>query len=74
MAFEERRVLREVSILPGRGTVHVQWSQQVLRDGQVIAETFERKSYNSEQASQFAVEVEGAANYLPALGWTPTAP
>jgi len=70
MAFSESRVLKQVAILPTQNAVNVQWSNQVLKDGVVISETFERKAYTVDQASEFAAEVAGAGAYMTALGWT----
>ena len=68
--FTETRVLKQVAILPTQNAANVQWANQVLRDGEVISETFERKAYTADQAAEFATEVEGAASYMAALGWT----
>ncbi len=69
MAFSEQRILKQVTILPEQSAINVQWANQVLRDDLVIAETFERKTYTADQSAQFSVEVEGAANYIAAVGW-----
>lgn len=69
MAFEEKRVLKQITLLPDQNCVQVQWADQVLRDGDVIAETLHRKAYGQEQQEQFAAEVEGAAHCISALGW-----
>lgn len=69
MALTETRILKQVAILPAQNAVNVQWSNQVLKDGEVIAETYERKAYTAEQAAEFAAEVEGSASYMAALGW-----
>lgn len=70
MALSEQRILKQVSILPQQSAVNVQWANQILRDGEVITETYERKAYTQDQAAEFASEVEGAEGYLTALGWT----
>lgn len=69
MALSEQRILKQVTTLPAQSAVNVQWSNQVLRDGEVISETFERKAYTADQAAEFLVEVEGAESYITALGW-----
>ncbi len=70
MALTEQRVLKQVSTLPQQNAINVQWADQVLRDGEVISETPHRKAYMQAQAAEFAVEVEGAAAYMTALGWS----
>jgi len=69
MALTEQSILKQVSILPAQNAVNVQWANQILRDGEVISETYERKAYTAEQKDEFSAEVEGAANYISALGW-----
>ena len=69
MAFTEQRILNQVTTLPAQSAVNVQWANQVLRDGEVISETFERKAYTADQAAEFLAEVEGAEAYITALGW-----
>jgi hypothetical protein len=70
MKLTEQRILKQVAILPSQNAANVQWANQVLKDGVVISETYERKAYAADQAAEFASEVEGAASYMAALGWT----
>ena len=67
--FTEQRVLKQVTVLPAQSAVNVQWSNQVLKDGAVISEAYERKAYGADQKAEFLAEVDGASSYLPALGW-----
>lgn len=67
--FTEQRVLKQVAVLPAQSAVNVQWSNQVLKDGVLLTETYERKAYTADQKVEFEAEVEGAANYITALGW-----
>lgn len=69
MALSEQRTLSQVTTLPAQSAVNVQWSNQILRDDAVVSETFERKAYTAEQKAEFLAEVEGAENYITALGW-----
>lgn len=69
MALTEQRVLKLVTVLAQQSAVNVQWANQILRDSEVISETYERKAYTAAQKGEFLAEVEGAASYLPALGW-----
>ncbi len=69
MALTERRILNQVTILPAQNAVNVQWSNQILRDAEVISESFERKSYTPDMRAEFVDEVDGAELYLVALGW-----
>lgn len=57
MAITEQRILKQVSILPASGAINVQWANQVLRNGEVISETFERKAYTQDQLATFHAEV-----------------
>jgi len=65
----EQRILKQVTTLPAQSAINVQWANQILRDGEVISETFERKAYAVEQKDDFLAEVEGAAGYVAVLGW-----
>lgn len=69
MSLYEKRVLSQVSILPQNAAINVQWSNQIIKDGQVISETYERKAYTQEQKSEFLTEVENAESYIAAIGW-----
>ena len=69
MALTERRILNQITILPAQNAVNVQWSNQILRDEEIIGESFERKSYTADMASEFIADVEGSGLYLAALGW-----
>ncbi len=67
--FTEQRVLKQVAVLPGQSSVNVQWADQVLKDGEILTETFHRKAYTAEQIEEFLAEVGGAELYVAALGW-----
>lgn len=69
MALTEQRILSQVTTLPAQSAANVQWANQILRDDVVISETYERKAYTVEQKADFLSEVEGAENYITALGW-----
>lgn len=70
MALTEQRILKQVAVLPEQNAVNVQWVDQILRDGEVISEVPHRKAYTQDQSAAFAAEVDGAAAYMEALGWT----
>ena len=67
--FTESRIIKQIAHLPPSNTVQVQWANQILKDGNVISETYERKAYTADQKAEFAAEVEGADSYLAVLGW-----
>lgn len=69
MALSKQRVLKQVTVLPNISAVNVQWAIQVLDNNVLISETYDRKSYSIELKDQFLTEVDGAANYITALGW-----
>lgn len=69
MALTEQTILNQVTVLPAQSAVNVQWANQVLRDGEVISETYHRKAYTKEQQAEFEAEVTGAAAYVTAVGW-----
>lgn len=69
MALSEKRILKQVTILVDQAAVNVQWSNQVLRDAEIISETFERKSYTSESIEEFKLDVDKSSEYLSILGW-----
>ena len=57
MALTEQRVIKQIAILPLQNAINVQWANQVLRDGELLTETYERKSYTASQSIDFASEV-----------------
>lgn len=69
MALTEQRILKQVTILPNQSAVNVQWANQILRDGEVISETYERKAYGQDQKADFIAEVSGGQSYADAMGW-----
>lgn len=69
MALTEQKVLSQITALPESSTFNVQWKNQILKDGEVIASTYERKCYAIEQKDEFLLEVEGAASYITSIGW-----
>ena len=69
MALTEQTTIKQVTVLPAQNAINVQWANQVLRDGEVISETYHRKAYGQEQRAEFEADVEGAAAYVAAVGW-----
>lgn len=69
MSFTEQRVLKSIQILPQQSAVNVQWANQILKDGEIVSEQYERKAYIQEQYSYFLAEVDGAESYISVLGW-----
>ena len=69
MSFQEVRFVNQVSILPTRSVIEVQWVDQVLKGEEVIAESYQRKAYCAAQKDEFEAEVENAAVYLAAVNW-----
>ena len=69
MALTEQRALSQVTVLPELNSVNVQWLDQILRDGEVIASTPFRKAYGAEQKEDFLAEVDQADQYVAILGW-----
>ena len=69
MALTEQRILNQVTTLPNQSAIQVQWANQILRDEEVISQTYERKAYMQEQKDEFLAEVEGAEGYVAIMGW-----
>ena len=69
MALTEQKILKQVTVLAQQSAANVQWANQILRDGEVISEQFERKAYTADQKDEFLAEVEGADSYIAILGW-----
>jgi hypothetical protein len=69
MAIIEQKVLSQVNALPNLQVFNVQWTNEVIKDGEIIASTYERKCYAIEQKDEFLVEVTGAVDYAKAIGW-----
>lgn len=69
MALTEQKTLTQVTILAQQASVNVQWANRILRDGELVAESYERKAYSVDQKAEFLAEVEGAENYITAMGW-----
>ena len=66
----EQRIIKSITHQPEVGAVNVQWANQILRDGEFVSETYERKVYTTENSAEFLVEVENADKYATLLGWT----
>ena len=69
MALTEQTIIKQVTVKPTQKAIEVQWADQILRDGEVISETYNRKAYGQEQQAEFEAEVAGAAAYVTAAGW-----
>lgn len=69
MAITEQKVLSQVNALPDLQSFNVQWTNQVIKDDEIIASTYERKCYALEQKDEFLAEVVGAVDYAKAIGW-----
>ena len=69
MALTEQRILNQVTTLPNQSAIQVQWANQILRDEEVISQTYERKAYCADQKDEFLAEVEGAEGYVAIMGW-----
>jgi hypothetical protein len=69
MALTEQTILKQITVLPAQSAINVQWANQVLRDDEVISETYHRKAYTKEQQAEFEAEVTGAGAYVTAVGW-----
>ena len=69
MAIIEQKILSQVNALPNIQSFNVQWTHEVIKDGEIIASTYERKCYALEQKDEFLIEVAGAADYIKAIGW-----
>lgn len=69
MAIIEKKILSQVNALPDLQVFNVQWTNQVIKDGEIIASTYERKCYAIEQKDEFLAEVDGAVDYAKAIGW-----
>lgn len=69
MALTEQTIIKQITIKPAQRTVEVQWSNQVLRNGEVISEAYTRKAYIAAQQAEFEADVAGAASYVAAVGW-----
>lgn len=74
MTLSERRILKQVTVLPAQDAIQVQWADQILKDDSVISEQYHRRAYSRVEAAQFAADVENADAYMLALGWDPNAP
>ena len=70
MALTEQRILNQVTVLPNQNALNVQWSDQILRDGEVIQQQYHRKAYGPGQQQEFLAEVEGADAYVNLIDWT----
>jgi len=69
MALTEKTIIKQVAVLPAQFAINVQWANQVLRDDEVISETYHRKAYMKEQQAEFEAEVTNAGAYVAAVGW-----
>ena len=72
MALTEQRIIKQVTVIPTNNAINVQWANQILRDGEVISETNERKAYGPGQQAEFTAEVAGASDYVDLINWNPS--
>ena len=72
MALTEQRIVNQISILPNQNAINVQWADQIVKDGEVISETFHRKTYGPGQQAEFTTEVIGASDYVGLINWSPS--
>jgi len=70
MVLTEQKILKQIAVFPNQSAVNVQWANQILRDDELVTETYERKAYTADQYNEFLTEVEGAEAYVAVLGWT----
>jgi len=69
VALTEQKVVKQVTHLPQSNTIQVQWANQILRDGEFVSETYERKAYMEAQKNEFLSEVNNALGHVKAMGW-----
>lgn len=69
MALTEQRIVNQISVLPNKNAISVQWADQIVKDGSVISETFHRKTYGPGQQTEFTNEVTGASDYVGLIDW-----
>ena len=69
MALAEQKILKQVTTLVQQNAIQVQWANQILRDDELVTETYERKAYTVDQKDDFLAEVEGAEAYVDLMGW-----
>jgi len=67
MSLTEQRIIKQITTLPQQNAINVQWANQILRDGEVISENYERKAYSTGQEAEFLAEVPNAAMYVSVL-------
>lgn len=70
MALSEQRIIKQVSVNPESQTILVQWADQILRDDEVVSETYFRRAYAESDRSQFESDLgEQALPFMDAAGW-----
>lgn len=69
MALSEQRVVNQISVLPNQNAINVQWADQIVKDGEVLTQTFHRKTYGPGQELEFTAEVSGAGDYVGLIDW-----
>ena len=70
MALTEQRIINQITVLPNANAINVQWADQILRDGEIISQTYHRKAYGAGQKAEFEAEVEGSVGYVDKIDWT----
>lgn len=68
MALTEQRIIKQVTLLPQEGAIAVQWAHQVLRDGEVITESYHRRAYSGDEKEEFLRSAEGKSAIAAVLG------
>lgn len=69
MPYSERTVAKTIEINVLGKTIHVIWVKQVLRNGEVLAETSHRKAYTSADREVFLADLPEYAMCAGAIEW-----
>lgn len=65
----EQMILKSVTINLSTSSAEVEWRNEILRDGEVISSVPYRRAYMESEKAEFLTDVDGAENYITALGW-----
>lgn len=70
MALSEQRVIKKIEVLVQDNTIQVQWADQILRDEDVVSETYHRQAFAPADKDLFIAALgEMAHGYINAAGW-----
>lgn len=72
--LEEKSEIVKVEVVPAANTICVQWADQILKDGVVVADTPRRACYTQGMLELFLADAPAASGYAGFIDWSKPTP